>query len=451
LKGLSARVAALRATEVAADARTAANWRSGRVTQRTVTVLSDYVRRLRFVGDSLAVGTYGGEVHLIHVPTGRVVRTLVGLSAEVTSLDFDGVSVAAGAVDGCVCRWDAASGDGGEVGRHAGEAVTAVALEGAGVVAATAGGLLAAHGCLGGRTLQAAAPVCCLQRAGRYTAAGLADGRVVVWAGTAGEADAPDAPLLSRQILAFNAHTAPVLCLQLLTADAGAPDATEAATRLATGGADGVACVWDLAAGGAPLRRLTAHRAPVTCLQADAGKLVSGGRDGAIRVWDLVSGQQRFAIGGHTAYLDALQFEGGRLIVSGTNNLCVHRCGCCGLSAGANWISPLCPCAGSCCTTSRGRTRRREDTRSVDSKHSRSPVLQPQLLFAPLHFLERVNLVQPLRQARHQRRARSLQRRGRRAGRSVRPAAHHRGDVAAELIQHVHQVRSTPWLILRSP
>ena len=318
LKGLSARVAALRATEIAADARTAANWRVGRVAQRTVTVLSDYVRRLRFCGDTLAVGTYGGEVHLIHVPSGRVVRTFTGLGAEVTALDFDGTSVAAGSLDGGVCRWDAGSGAGGELARHAGEAVTAVALEGPGVVVATAGGAVAAHGCLGDRALAVGAPVCCLQRAGRYTAAGLADGRVVVWAGAAGEGDAADAPLLTRQILAFTAHAAPVLCLQLLSADA---DAAEPATRLATGGADGVVCVWDLGAGGAPVRRLTAHRAPVTCLQADAGKLVSGGRDGAIRVFDLVSGQQRFAIGGHTAYLDALQFEGSRLIASGTNNL----------------------------------------------------------------------------------------------------------------------------------
>ena len=314
-------MAALRAAEVAADARTAANWRVGRVTQRTVTVLSDYVRRLRFVGDTLAVGTYGGEVHLIHVPTGRVVRTLEGLSADVTSLDFDGIHVAAGAIDGDVARWEASSGAGGVVGRHAGEAVTAVALEGGGVVVATAGGAVAAHGCLGERALRVEAPVCCLQRAGRYTAAGLGDGRVLVWAGTASDGDAPNAPLLSRQILSFAAHSAPVLCLQLLAADSGPPDAADAATRLATGGADGQACIWDLAAGGAPLRRLAAHRAPITCLQADGSKLVSGGRDGAIRVFDLVSGQQRFAIGGHTAYLDALQFEGGRLIASGTNNL----------------------------------------------------------------------------------------------------------------------------------
>ena len=177
---------------------------------------------------------------------------------------------------------------------------------------------MAAHGCLRDRALAVGAPVCCLQRAGRYTAAGLADGRVLVWAGAAGEGDAAAAPLLTRQILAFQAHAAPVLCLQLLSADA---DAAEPASRLATGGGDGVVCVWDLAAGGAPVRRLTAHRAPVTCLQADGSKLVSGGRDGAIRVFDLVSGQQRFAIGGHTAYLDALQFEGGRLIASGTNNL----------------------------------------------------------------------------------------------------------------------------------
>jgi WD40 repeat protein len=328
-------VAALRAAEVAADQATAGNWRVGRCTQRSVAVLDDWVRKLAFHGDTLVAGTYGGAVHVIHIPTGAVSRTLRGLSAEVTALDFDGVSVAAGAADGGVCRWDAGSGAGGEVGRHEDTVVTAVQLEGAaGVVAATYAGEVHVHGCAAAGALSAGAPVCSLQRAGRYTAAGLASGRVVVWAGDAA------APLASAtQILSFVAHTAPVLCMQLLRADATSPrDAAEdeVASRLAdddvgaaspplstlaTGGADGVVRTWDLAAGGAPLRRLAAHRAPVTCLQADACKLVSGGRDGTLRVWDLTSGEQRYSISGHTAYLDALQFDGTRLIASGTNNL----------------------------------------------------------------------------------------------------------------------------------
>ena len=329
-------MAALRAAEVAADQAIAGNWRSGRCTQRTVAVLDDWVRKLAFSGDTLVAGTYGGAVHVIDIPTGVIMRTLSGLNAEVTALDFDGTSVAAGATDGGVCRWDVGSGAGGEVGRHEDTLVTAVQLEGrSGVVAASDDGQVRMHGtgdAARGGVLDAGAPVCCLQRVGRYTAAGLASGRVVVWAGDAA------APLASAtQILSFVAHTAPVLCMQLLRADATparAPDeearlsadaADDAASpplsMLATGGADGIVRTWDLSAGGAPLRRLAAHRAPVTCLQADGAKLVSGGRDGALRVWDLASGEQRYSISGHTAYLDALQFDGTRLIASGTNNL----------------------------------------------------------------------------------------------------------------------------------
>jgi WD40 repeat protein len=334
LAGLVARVAALRAAEADADQRAAANWATGRCTQRTVAIIGDWVRKLRFFESTLVCGTYAGDVHVIDIPTGAITRTLRGLTAEVTALEFDGTVVAAGAADGTVCRWDAASGDGGALGRHEGAAITAVALEGAGVVAACDAGVIRAHGCLSGATLlRAGLPVCCLQRAGHYTAAGLSDGRVVVWAGL-GNAAAPGAAASAsasksvpqpRQILSFVAHAAPVLCLQLLRADGSAAGAADDAAaplaRLATGGGDGIVRTWNLQDGGAPLLRLAAHREAVTCLQADASKLVSGGRDGTLRVWDLASGRQRFSIAGHTAYLDALQFEGSRLIASGTNNL----------------------------------------------------------------------------------------------------------------------------------
>jgi len=317
LAGLSARVAALRDSVASEDQRCAANWRRGRAQHSTLTLLPDWARRLALspCGASVAVGTYSGAVHVIDASSGRLELTLSGLVGEVTALAFDGRRVAAGSSAGGVASWDACSGTGGVLGSQKG-AVHAVQLAGDhGVLAGGASGELCTFGGRRVTRLRVSSAVSSLQRAGYYTAAGLADGRVVVWAGSlASEEGEQDEP--PRQILSFQAHAAPVLCLQLL----GAAADEQRAELLVTAGGDGAVKTWDLAAGEQLLSIDSAHRAAVTCLQADHAKIVTGGKDGCVRVWCASTGTLRFSLAPFTSYLDGLAFKDHALLTTGCNN-----------------------------------------------------------------------------------------------------------------------------------
>jgi len=260
-------VAALRQREVDADRAVARNWSRG-VAKTGIARLPDWARRLALHGDKVLVGTYGGKVHLLDGAASFArLRSLEGLGGETTALAFDGSAAAAGCRTGVVCRWCAESGAGGEIGRLDG-AVTAVALLPDGrVLAASDGGVVC---CFGGGAeappppppLQASQPVRCLARCGRYVALGLEDGTCEIYA-TEGESFV--------RILSFAAHSAAVLCLQFLSEGEG-----EEASALYSGGADGAVHAWSLSSGESLLRIAGAHKAAVTCLQADRSKVVTG-------------------------------------------------------------------------------------------------------------------------------------------------------------------------------
>jgi hypothetical protein len=80
LKILSRRVEEMKQSardhEVQRLMRSAANWRTGSCTQRTLVVLDDWVRRLHTAdGVSLACGTHSGDVLLVDIESGSVVET----------------------------------------------------------------------------------------------------------------------------------------------------------------------------------------------------------------------------------------------------------------------------------------------------------------------------------------------------------------------------------------
>jgi hypothetical protein len=141
---------------------------------------------------------------------------------------------------------------------------------------------------------------------------------VLVWAGIAA-GGVPE----KRLVLSFTAHSAPVVCLQLLPA-ADTDDTADRTAVLVSGAADGSVSSWDMASGGEPLLNINhAHAAAVTCLQADHSKIVTGGGDGAVRCWDAVTGESRFTLQPFTAYLDSVAFNGSVLASTGTNNAVV--------------------------------------------------------------------------------------------------------------------------------
>ena len=108
------------------------------------------------------------------------------------------------------------------------------------------------------------------------------------------------------------------MCLQFLTSDG--EDGGEEVQSLYSGGEDGAIRAWSLTTGDAILRIESAHKAAVTCLQADHSKIVSGGRDGTVKVWDTATGQRRFSLQPFTAYLDGLAFAGSTLLTTGVND-----------------------------------------------------------------------------------------------------------------------------------
>ena len=309
---LSARVSELREREVARDQLLASNWRKGVAQQTKLLRLPDWGRKLALSpdGERLAVGTYGGRVFLFDTQSNQsstLVRQLDGLRSETTALAFDGDILAAGCRTGEVCRWSFSSPQQGEalVCSHDG-AVTAVALAPGGAVlsACTNGVLRAFSGDEPASRLQLASPALCISTCGHYTALGLQNGRVLVYASTFAECVSNAKPILELQ-----AHDAPVACLHLLS------------NSLVTGGGDGSLRGWSLATGEATLCVEKAHVAgALTCLQADENKIVSGGRDGRVQVWDVASGARRFSMQTFTEYLDGVCFSRAKLFTTGTND-----------------------------------------------------------------------------------------------------------------------------------
>mmetsp|Transcript_34377 Transcript_34377/g.65695 ORF Transcript_34377/g.65695 Transcript_34377/m.65695 type:complete len:407 (-) Transcript_34377:280-1500(-) len=302
---LSERVQALRREEVAADRVAAHNWRCGQCTHTVFSVLNEYVRQIKLVGETLACGTTIGTCYLINIKTGQIQAKLEGLESEITCLDYDGRYVAAGGSQGEVWIWDAATHKGKLICQHEDRCIAAQLMEaGSGKVqsACLAGRVCLSDGAGSQDCFATNSPMGCMQVVDGYIIAGTPNGQVVVWASRN-----------YKQILKFSAHESPVMCLQMMRDEELKQDV------LVTGGADGKLRSWDFNQG-RELRTFVGHRAPVTCLKLDSSKIVSCSRDGSIRVWDLRSGESLFGLYGYTAYVQSLQFEKNILISDGTNN-----------------------------------------------------------------------------------------------------------------------------------
>ncbi|MBU6399292.1 MAG: hypothetical protein KGS61_03155, partial [Verrucomicrobia bacterium] len=104
--------------------------------------------------------------------------------------------------------------------------------------------------------------------------------------------------------------------------------------QIASAGDDNVIRLWSLpsASGAAgngpppgPVRQLTGHSQPVTCLDAlglEGNELVSGSRDGTVRVWDLETGKQvRELKQGGPVTAVAVRPDGGRFAAAGLNKV----------------------------------------------------------------------------------------------------------------------------------
>eukprot|EP00238_Polyblepharides_amylifera_P000980 CAMPEP_0196572874 /NCGR_PEP_ID=MMETSP1081-20130531/2856_1 /TAXON_ID=36882 /ORGANISM="Pyramimonas amylifera, Strain CCMP720" /LENGTH=150 /DNA_ID=CAMNT_0041890355 /DNA_START=69 /DNA_END=518 /DNA_ORIENTATION=- len=93
---------------------------------------------------------------------------------------------------------------------------------------------------------------------------------------------------------------------------------------LYTGCDNGEVGAWDLSPKSSSCRwKLFGHRGPVVSIQSDSEKMVTGSLDGTVRVWNdpKISGHPIYAISGFTAFIGSVQFEEGRLICDGTNNV----------------------------------------------------------------------------------------------------------------------------------
>jgi WD40 repeat protein len=87
-------------------------------------------------------------------------------------------------------------------------------------------------------------------------------------------------------------------------------------TRLATAGQDGSVVIWDAQAGRA-LRTIAAHDGPCATVDwsRDGRRFVTAGLDGLAKVWDAASGQALFPLRGHAAgvYAAAWSPDGARI------------------------------------------------------------------------------------------------------------------------------------------
>eukprot|EP00850_Spirogloea_muscicola_P000460 SM000002S05540 [mRNA] locus=s2:632406:642498:- [translate_table: standard] len=302
---LAQRIHVVQAQERLDAEATQRNWRVGNCRHRVAVTLGDWVRKLRFSGDVVACGTFGGTVFTFSLSTGRELGRYKGHGSEITALDFDGSRLVAGSEASAFLLWDTArsngrSDPGTSFSGHT-RGVTSLQLDGSLVFSSSEDGTVRVWQADIGEclyTLQVGYPVRCLHKSGPALALGLANGTVVIYS------------LSGQKLLrTFLGHALPVVCVQL----------DQEQSRLCTGSLDATVRLWDTTSGDC-LMVFRGHTAPIVSLQFDGDKLVTASRDGSVRVWDVDSGESWYSIWGHTAYIGSAQFDVSQLVIDGTNN-----------------------------------------------------------------------------------------------------------------------------------
>jgi WD40 repeat protein len=97
----------------------------------------------------------------------------------------------------------------------------------------------------------------------------------------------------------------------------GRPGCVVIRKRLATGGADQVVKVWEVA-DGQELFALRGHVGIVSCLafNSNGSQLVSGSFDQTVKVWDTLDSQECLTLAGHAGWVQDARFrpDGGRIV-----------------------------------------------------------------------------------------------------------------------------------------
>lgn len=346
---LQQRMNEVRNGKVSSMLQTAANWRAGRCSQHTLVALDDWVRRLRCADNGLLVcGTYSGAVVLVDIESGEQLRTWEpisrgdysatsdecdddyqdqGLRCEVTAIEFDGVTWAAGDASGNIrvhnttgtAHWGLARCEAPVSGLCFHEeqlysvsvdrrlvcwTIDHVQQSSAAADTGTAEGATKITRLQEAGSLLAPSSILCMSKSDNYIALGLSSGDILL---------CTLSPL--RTLLRFTAAESAISAVHLVTS-----------SQLVCGSTDGKVYIWRLDETEESGRRTTVfegHKAPVVCLVGDGEKIVSGARDGTIRVWDLARGCLRFMLQGFTAYLGSIQLSPSWLIADGTNNIVV--------------------------------------------------------------------------------------------------------------------------------
>jgi len=298
-------------------------------------------------GNLLAAGSYyDNEVHLWNPHTGEAIAELYGHESGVNSLGFspDGTLLASGSGDWSIRLWSMPSGEAIAVLKRHTDAVNSVAFSPDGRLLASAGPDAMRLWSVPTAD-QTAAPVQALPElpiGPSPTPAPLAEGLQVITAGNAAQLDQKaqldifGSPV--DLVMQVDNHTLIVgSFFNTLRYDLGHLDAepTELAQEsvqslalspdgklLATGGQsfDNLIRLWDLAAGGVPIRTLAGHTDGVysVAFSPDGKILASGSRDKTVRLWDITTGQEIFFSLDHGAGVKAVAFSpDGSLLATG--------------------------------------------------------------------------------------------------------------------------------------
>mmetsp|Transcript_24673 Transcript_24673/g.40501 ORF Transcript_24673/g.40501 Transcript_24673/m.40501 type:complete len:417 (-) Transcript_24673:498-1748(-) len=289
------------------------NWRTGQFQQHILIGADQRISAMKLSNSMLAVASELGDVHVMNLATGQIQSEIFPHRGAVSAMHWDGnVLITAGA-DNYIRVLPSPMTKAGSSGR------TSLVFKGhlhhhiMGLVrldpnrfasAGTDGKILIWDHKKSPTSpvmeIQAPDAILCLDAAGDYITAGLADGRVVAYSSISGH-DLVDG--YSKALLEIQAHNGPVTSLHF-----------NEQNFLATGGKDGVVRLWNILGGGdhggqhlvldlpgEPTKKLNrvykGHPgSSVTAVQADNKKIISTSLDGHIKAWCIETGEEFFSL-----------------------------------------------------------------------------------------------------------------------------------------------------------